>query len=146
MSASDRTFRFLWLVLALVVLLIVVGPAYLCFWPQVIEVRIRQSVTKALEERFQSKAELPDLQIKLFPRVSVVGRNLALHSSLPGQSWLHLLGQGSAARPEMSQERWLVSESPSMKPNVTKVTCERMVFCFPCIAIRPGELVSRRKS
>src|SRR5215469_13771856 len=56
-------------------------------------------------------------------------------SSLPGQSWLRLLEQGSAARSEASQERWLVSESPSMKPNVTKVTCERMVFCFPCIAI-----------
>jgi hypothetical protein len=79
MSASSRAYRFLWLVPALIALLIVVVAAYLYFWPQAIEVRIRQSVTGALEDRFQSKAELPDLQIKLFPRVSVVGRNLALH-------------------------------------------------------------------
>src|SRR5215472_8231444 len=69
-----------------------------------------------------------------------------VHSSLPGQSWQHLLAQGSAAQSEVSQERWLVSESPSMKQNVTKVTCKRMVFCFQCIAIRRGKLVSRRKS
>src|SRR5215469_4877561 len=66
--------------------------------------------------------------------------------SLPGQSWQHLLAQGSAAQSGVSQERWLVSESPSMKQNVTKVICKRMVFCFQCIAIRPTKLASRRKS
>jgi hypothetical protein len=79
MSVSSRAYRFLGLVLALIVLVIVVGAAYLYFWPQVVEARIRPSVTQALEDRFQSKAELSDLQIKLLPRVSIVGRNLALH-------------------------------------------------------------------
>jgi len=54
MSVSSRAYRFLGLVLALIVLVIVVGAAYLYFWPQVVEARIRPSVTQALEDRFQS--------------------------------------------------------------------------------------------
>jgi hypothetical protein len=78
MFVPGRTLHLLWIVSALIALAIATGAAFLYFWPQTIETRIRQRVTRGLEERFQSKAELVDLQIKLLPHVSVIGRHLTL--------------------------------------------------------------------
>jgi AsmA-like C-terminal region len=78
-SLSRRALCYLLIAVAAVVLFLAAGAAYLYFWPQAVEARVRQSVKQALEDTFQSNVELADLQIKLRPRVSVVGEGLTMH-------------------------------------------------------------------
>jgi hypothetical protein len=79
MSLAGRAFRNWWWTLpTLLLLLLFAGAGYLYFWPERLEARIRRLATLALQQRFDSEVEFRDLQIKLLPRLSVVGHNLTL--------------------------------------------------------------------
>ena len=79
MSLSKAVSRYWWLLLpGALVLLVLLGIGYLYLWPQAVENRIRQSVTEALSEHFESDVELSSLQIKVFPRLHVEGGGLVL--------------------------------------------------------------------
>jgi hypothetical protein len=79
MSLASRAFRnWWWTFPTLLFFLLCIGAGYFYFWPEALEARIRRSATLALKQRFDSEVELRDLQIKLLPRLSVVGHNLTL--------------------------------------------------------------------
>jgi hypothetical protein len=79
MTGPSRVFRLILLAVPVAaILLVAAGAVYLYFWPDVVEARLRNSLTAALEDRFQSKVALEKLQIKLFPGLRVEGHHLSL--------------------------------------------------------------------
>jgi hypothetical protein len=79
MSFSRVASRYWWLLLpGAAVLLLFFGAAYIYFWPESIQNRIRQSVMQALSEHFQSDVELNSLQIKILPTLRINGNGLTL--------------------------------------------------------------------
>ncbi len=70
-----------WLIFpfAVVVFLLLIA-AYVYFWPQRIENRVRRAVTEALAERFHADVDLQDLQVRVFATPSVIGRGLTVHN------------------------------------------------------------------
>jgi hypothetical protein len=71
--------RYWWLLApgALLVLFLLLA-GYLYFWPQVVENRIRKSVTAALSQHFKSDVELKALHIQVLPVLRVSGEGLIL--------------------------------------------------------------------
>jgi AsmA-like C-terminal region len=79
MPLSRNVIRHWWLILpGTLVLLVLLAAGYIYFWPQVIENRLRLSVTNALSVHFQSDVRLNTLQIKFFPILRVTGEGLTL--------------------------------------------------------------------
>jgi hypothetical protein len=79
MASTRGLIRYWWLLLPGAVLLFVAAvAAWIYFWPQGIESRIRRSAVQALARHFQSDVELDSLQISVLPALRVTGKGLTL--------------------------------------------------------------------